>query len=199
MASEVEIVNFALTLLGESRIASMDDDVKPAREAKAVFTLTRDSLLSAYDWSFAKTRSQIPALSDAPAFGYSLQYQLPSDCLRILFVGDHYAGVDLTDYRSAPTEEFELEDRKIITDMAAPLNLRYVKRVTDTAQFAPNFVTSFSAKLAEQLAEPLTQSDTKRARAEKAFSTAISLAIRANAIELPPKRLADDDWLMSRL
>lgn len=198
MSSKIEIVNTALTLLGEVRIISIDDDVKPAREAKAIYDITRDALLASYNWSFAKERASLSALADAPAFEYDLQYQFPSDALRILFIGDYYVGVDLSDYRGSSTSEFTIEGRKILTNMAAPLNIKYVKRVTDTTQMTAPFTMAFAAKLAEMLAEPLTQSDQKRARAEASLKEAISLAIRSNAIELPPEKLADDEWILSR-
>lgn len=199
MASNVEIVNAALTLLGESRIISLDDDVKPARESKAIFDMCRDALLAGYNWSFAMERVKLSAMVDAPSFGYSLQYQMPSDCLRLVMVGDSYVGLDLTDYRGSPTEEFAIDGRRILTDMAAPLPIRYVKRVEDSQQFHPNFVKMFSAKLAMDLCESLTQSDTKYQRARDIFKDELMLAIRANAIELPPRKLPDDEWLMSRL
>ena len=199
MASETGIVNLALTLLGESRIISLDDDTKPAREAKALYEISRDALLAGYNWSFAATRAQIPALVGAPVFGFGMAYQLPSDCLRIILLNEEYVGVDLTDYRGAPVEKYAIEGRQILTDWSAPLNIRYVKRVTDTAQFSPNFTKAFGCQLAVDLAETLTQSGSKRDRAEAQLNKEISLAIRANAIELHPKRLADDDWVLSRL
>lgn len=201
MASEVEIANVALTLLGESRIASIDDDVKAAREVKAIFDINRDALLAGYSWSFATARAQLPALAAAPDFGYSYQYQLPQDplCLRIIQVNDVFPGLDLVDYRGASTEEFQIEGRYLLTDWTAPLKLRYIRQVVDTAIWSPNFVKAFAAYLAADLAEPLTQSDTKRERALQQLTREISLAVRANAIELPPKALADDDWLISRL
>jgi len=199
MASEVEIVNAAMTLLGEGRITSLDDDIKQAREAKAIFTIERDALLAGYTWSFAKARAQLAALVGAPAFEYALQYNLPTDCLRLIFVGDYYVGMDLTDYRGSSTKEFAIEGKKILTGMSSPLNVQYIYRVTDTAQFTAPFVKAFACQLAASLAEPLTQSATKRQAAESALNHAISLAVRANAIELPPEKLPDDEWLQSRL
>ena len=178
---------------------SLSDNSKPAREANAIYESVRDSLLAGYNWSFAKTRAQLPASATAPAFEYAYAYPLPVDCLRVVFVGDYYAGMDLTDYRGAPTEMFTIEGREILTDMGSPLNIKYIKRQTDSTLFSANFSASLSAKLAENLAEPLTQSDTKRARAEAAFKTEIRLAVRANAIELPPQKFADDEWIFSRL
>lgn len=199
MASEVEIVNVALTLLGEERISSLDQDTKPAREAKAIFTINRDALLAGYNWSFAMTRAAIPALGSVPAFGYSLEYQFPSQALRMVQIDEYYYGADLTDYRSAPTEHFTIEGRKILTDLGAPLKIRYVTRITDPTLFIPNFTKSLGSYLAVDLAEPLTQSRGKREDALESLSREINLAIRANAIELPPQKLADDEWLLSRL
>lgn len=199
MASEVEIVNAALTLLGEARIVSMDDDVKPAREAKAMLSITRRALLGGYNWSFAIKRQQLPALAEVPTFGYSYKYNMPTGCLRLVQIGDHFVGVDMVDYRGASSEEYAIEGREILTDLGAPLNVRWIGDVTNTGLFIPNFTKAYAAQLAVDLCEPLTQSDTKRVRAEGAFKHEISLAIRANAIELPPKQLADDSWLLSRL
>lgn len=206
-ATIVEIVNMALTRLGESRIVSMADNTKPAREADAIYGTTKDSLLAGYNWSFAKTRAILTASVTPPAFEYSLAYNLPADCLRVLFVGDYYAGIDMTDARGAPTELFTIEGRQILTDMGTmtppstdnKMNIKYVKKEDDVTKFSANFTSALVAKLAEILAEPLTQSDTKRARAEAAFKDEIRLAIRANAIELPPQKLADDEWILARL
>lgn len=198
MASQTEIVNYALTLLGASRVMSIDDDVKPAREMKAMFAVARDSLLSGYNWSFATDRASLPALSDAPAYGFANQFQLLPDMLRLVMVGEYYVGLDLTDYRGSPTEEYVIEGRKILTSWPAPLKVRYIKRVTDVTQMAAAFVEAFAAKLAYVTAESITQSSTKKADARQALSDAISRAVLANAIELPPRKLPDDEWLMLR-
>ena len=197
--SEVSIVNNALTFLGESRIICLADNTKPAREANATYADISDSFLAAYNWSFTKTRAQLPALVSAPLFQYNHQYKIPTDCLRLLQIGEYSVGLDLSDYRGSDTSDFALEEGNILTNLGAPLHIKYIKRVEDTALFPPNFVMAFSMKLAELLAEPLTQSDQKRQRAVDAFAREIRNAIRANAIELPPSKLPDDEWLMSRL
>lgn len=199
MASEVEVVNVGLTLLGESRIASLDDNTKPAREAKAIFAHTRDSVLASHNWNFAKTRVALPALVDAPPFQFNTKYQLPSDCLRLIELNDYFVGIDLTDYRGSDTTEFAIEGREILTNWAAPLNIKYIKRVTDASQFDPCFVTTMGARLAMDLCEALTQSDSKWQKAAQQYKMEISNAIRVNAIALPPRKLADDEWLLSRL
>lgn len=206
-ATIVEIVNMALTRLGEGHIVSMSDNTKPAREANTIYQATKDALLAGYNWSFSKTRAILTATLTAPVFEYTLAYDLPADCLRVLFVGDYYVGLNLADYLGMPAELFTIEGRQILTDMGtitAPstsnkINIRYIKKEDDVTKFSANFTSALVAKLAESLAEPLTQSETKRARAEQTFKDEIKIAIRANAIELPPQHLADDSWILSRL
>lgn len=199
MASEVEVVNIGLTLLGESRIASLDDNTKPAREAKAIFTAVRDALLAKYNWNFAKERTALSALVSTPAFQYSVEYQLPADCLRLVELNDYFVGIDLTDYRGSDTREYAIEGRKIKTNWAAPLNIKYIKRVTDASQFDPVFGTTMGARMAMDLCESLTQSDSKWQKAAAQYKQELSDAVRVNAIALPPQKLADDEWLLSRL
>lgn len=201
MASEVDIANLALTLLGEERIMSLADDIKPAREASAVFGLARDSMQGGWTWSFTKTRADLPKLATPPlsSSGYGVAYQMPVDLVRLIMVGTDFVGIDLTDYRGGPTNDFSVEGRLILTNLGDPLPILYAKRVTDTTQFPPTFVTAFAGELAAMLAEPLTQSNEKRSMAEAYRDRMISLAIRANAIELPPQHLADDSWIISRL
>jgi len=199
VASQTEIVNFALTLLGENRITSIDDDVKAARDMKAVYALCRDNLLGAHTWSFAKKRAQLTALSEVPAFQYARKFQIPTDALRLVMVGEFYAGVSLADYSNMPSSEFTIEGKQILTDYAAPLNLVYIRRMDDPTQFHPCFVLTFAAYLAYTTAETITNSGSKRDRAERAYNRELSSAVRANAIELPPEKHADDEWLLSRL
>lgn len=199
MSSETEIANAALTLLGEKRISSLDDSSKPARELKAIFTITRDALLAGYNWSFAMARTKLSPLADVPAFDYGLQFLMPTECLRVIQISQIYVGADLTDYRNYDTSEYVIEGRNILTDLDNPLPIRYVKRITDTTLFIPNFVSAFAAKLAYDGAEPITQSGSKKDRAMQQYKTELSIAIRANAIELPPRKLPDDEWLLSRL
>ncbi len=199
MASDVGIVNLALTLLGSSRIISLGDDTKPAREANAIYAITRDSLLAKYNWSFAKTRTELSPDATPPQFGFANRFLLPSDCLRLLLVNEQYAGFDLTNYRGVPTEQYTIEGRYILAEWNGPLPLRYIRQVVDSGLFPPVFVEMFGCQLAMDLCEPLTQSAGKWQKASVRFQQALRDAIRTNAIELPPNKLADDEWIMSRL
>ena len=200
MASSVDIANSALTKLGESRIMSLDDNVKAAREINAIFTLRRDKLLRAFNWNFAMKRSSLPALSDAPDWGYTVAYQMPSDCLRMVQVNDIWVIPGLSDYMSGPdAEPFRIEGQTIVTDYSAPLKVRYIRRVTNSGEFDAAFVEAFAYDLAHEACEAITQSNTKKESMRMGRADEIKDAIRSNAIELPPQQIPDDSWVMSRL
>lgn len=200
MASTIEIVNSALTKLGESRIMDLSDDVKPAREMNAIYELRKRFLLRAYLWSFSMKRVSLSALSAAADWGYLFQYQLPTDCLRVVQVGDVWDVPGLADYINGPdTELYRIEGRTIQTDLAAPLSIRYVRDVTDPNQFDVCFTEALSDDLALTACEALTQSNTKKEYLAKSKQENLLLAVRANAIELPPQNIPDSSWVLSRL
>ena len=200
MASNVQIANSALTKIGSSRITSLTDNVKAAREINAIFELRRDYLLRTHNWSFAMTRASLPALDETPAWGYTTLYQLPTDCLRVVQVNDTWVVPGLADYTSGPdSEPYKITGRRIETDIGAPLKLRYIKRVTDPAQFDAAFVEVFASDLADQVCEALTQSNTKREATRAVLRQSLLEAVRSNAIELPPEAIPDDSWVLSRL
>ena len=200
-ASDVAIANLALTKLGADRIIALTDNTKEAREVNAIYELERDNEIRAHFWKFATARTALPALTTPPAFGYNNAFQLPSDYLRVVAVGDFAPGaVDRWFYYTGTdNSEYQIEGQTIVTDFAAPLNLRYMRRITDPTQFDANFVEAFACKLAIELCETLTSSSSKKADCARSYQMAISNALRANAIEQPPEPQTSGTWLMARL
>lgn len=202
MASKTDVANRALVKLGEARIISIDDNNKPARTLNSMFDLVLDAELRSRKWSFSIKRKKIAPDSDAPAFGYGAQYQLPTDCLRVLSVSIYDLGPNLDDYISAGNQPFVIEGRKVLFGRSASneeLPLRYIARITDTTQWDATFAEAFACRLAAECAETLTQSASKRNLAWQEYQQALTAAKRANAIELPAENISDDTWIMGRL
>lgn len=199
MASDVQIANSALTKLGAARITALTDNTKEAREINAIYELRRNKLLRSFNWSFAMTRAQLSALADAPSWGYSYQYQLPADCVRVVQVNDLWVIPSAADFIGGPdSEPYQIEGRTIVTDFSAPLKIRYVQKVTNPGTFDDCFVETLAYDLAHEACEAITQSSTKKADMRQGRKDEIMEAIRANAIELPPQTMADDSWIASR-
>jgi hypothetical protein len=198
-ASNVAIANLALTKLGDLRILNLTDNTKPAREVNAVFDMTRDYLQRRFSWRFCIKRANLAADTTVPLWDWSYQYQIPTDCMRILQVGQWYPSPDLSDLISTGGQEYVLEGKYILSNQAGPLKLRYLSRVTDPVQFDAAFDMAFSAYLAYILAEPLTASAEQKQMAYNDYRNAIKDAVIANAIENPPESLADQTWILARL
>lgn len=198
MASEVEICNRALHKLGADTIISLSDDNNRARVMNVAYQPVRDAELFRRRWKFSLKRASLAALSTAPEFGFLYQYQIPTDFLRLVEGGDLLTNVDLSDYRNGgPT--YAREGDKILTDYPAPLDIRYIARITDTSLFDPAFAEALSARLAMECAKRITDSETAVQAAQQNYRLAIREAIVANAIERASESMADDSWIMARL
>lgn len=205
MASEVDIANRALSMLGDQRIISLTDNNKQARAMNARYTLLRDAELTAYPWRFAVKRAQLPASTDVPAWGYSAIYDRPVDDLRAIAVGGvavNAATVGVTrsssGYKSEDTQ-YDIIEGRIHTDISAPLDYEYISRVTDAGQFDALFVEALAARLAADAAEELTQSKAKKEHAAFVYKEALKTARRNNAIMRPPRTRGSGRWMNSRI
>lgn len=190
--SDVSICNLALARVGQNVIVNLNDVDRLARLCKLHFEAKRDALLRSYRWTFAMTRASLPANLPAPSFGYTTAYAVPTDCLRIVEIDDQDTEVEWDPPR------WEMEGGRIVTNIAAPLKVRYIKRVDDASLFDASFADALAAYLAiyfapslKELDEPLTQA------LRQEFEYIVSQARRTNAIEGRPRRRTEtrSRWL----
>ena len=149
MASDIGVVNAALHKLGVCRIVAFTDTTKQGLIANDTFADIRDALLRAHPWNFAIERAALAADATAPEWGYDAKYALPegqTPCLRVLSV----EGEDEDSGR------WTIEGRFIVTSLSAPINIRYIKRITDANSMDAVFREALSARLAMEWATTLT-------------------------------------------
>jgi hypothetical protein len=150
-ASETTICNLALAKLGARTIMSLDDQSPEARSCKLHYAETRDEVLRHHRWNFAIARDDLSQLPDVPISGYSFQYQLPTDCLRMLELNGF-------DQQSRPGY-WEVEGKRLLTNDETA-TIKYIRRVTDCNLFDAIFVDALAIKIAAKLCKPLTGSIT---------------------------------------
>jgi len=189
MASQVEIANMALRALGANPISSMTEATRNARAVNAIFGATRDAELEEHNWSFAIKRATIAADASAPDWGRATAFTLPSDFIRLAppYPEDNYATMDL-----------QIEDGKIITDETAPLYIRYIYRNTSYSEYPALFVKALAARLALDLCEEITQSNTKKEGLSSEYEKLIKRAKRSNAIQNVAQEAPDSSWITCR-
>ena len=176
MASEVSICNSALLELGEDFITALTEDSKAARLCNLVYSEMRDELLRKYPWNFATERKEIGRLTSTPPFGFAYEYQLPSDCLRVLGtnLGVEYSGVI-----------WKVEGRKLRSDMLFT-HILYIRQETNTTLMDPLFRECLAARIAWKLAIPLTDDRQLANDMAAAFMGKVSSAYFNDAIEGTP-------------
>lgn len=199
MASQVEILNRALIKLGAGQITSITDNTKAARIMVGLWETVRKAELSRNYWNFALARTTLPALSDTPAWGFGHQYQLPVDFLKLVQVNDTFLAPGLSDYRNGDDSFYAIEGKALLTDLGAPLKIRYVQDVTDTGIFDPLFVEMLASKLAFEACYGIMQSRDGQRAAMDDYNAARKEAYLSNAIAKPPQGIPDDSWVLGRL
>jgi len=179
MASQTGICNRALEKLGEQPIVSINDGTKQAQALKRVYQDSLQALLVEYPWHFAKKRTALPASATRPDWGFNFAYPVPTDFLRLLGIKDGPG--------------FSLE-----ADAAAPLNILYLYAVSDPGRLPPHFVEAFSSKLAFDICEDLTQSNTKKDILAQLFAADLAKAKRVNGMQKAPDAFPTFSWLAAR-
>ena len=188
MPSEVGIANAALRKLGQSPITAFNEDSKAARLANERYPEVRDALLHQHPWNFATKRTSLAA-STAPEWGPEFSYPVPVDYIRIFKVNGE-------DER---TFKWQLEDGNIVTNLEAPLQIKYVYQVTDPTRMTAGFREALASVLAAEWAEDLTGDESVVEDKQGLARFAVAQARSNDGQEGMPEQLESDDWIDSRL
>ena len=97
MASRTQVYNAIAAACGSgTRVTDPDDDTTIARAIKAVWDLNRRAALREGAWNFAIARRRLPALDEAPEWGFDMGFQLPAGTLRLIEVQSAGAQLSIT-------------------------------------------------------------------------------------------------------
>jgi len=187
---KVATVNLCLSMLGEYKIEDIDENSRQAELAKLHFDVTLDQVVAAHNWSEAVTRIELPALATPPNFEYTYQYQLPSDCLRVISINE------VNEWQQS--DAYVVEQGKVLTNEAS-VYLKYIRRLQIT-ECSILLATIIAKSLAVNIAVGLTGSENKRqAILQEIIQVDMPKAFFCNAIQQrPARRLKSSRWDASR-
>jgi hypothetical protein len=186
MASRVKIANRALQKCGISkRLGTFEDDSQTGRAIRDCFTMLVEAELQRNLWTFSTRRVQLSPDTDTPVFGYSFQYSLPSDFLRIC---------PNDPKRHVAHSEHQIEGRKLLNDQGATLNLRYVRSGIDEETWHPLFAEGMASRVAHEIIMELKANNTKKDALASEYIQFMADARKANAIEHGPIMPGADHW-----
>lgn len=174
MAGKTEIIDLALTRLGQDAIMDPAEDSVATRTMNAVWAVSRDRVLEDHRWNFAQAEASLPAADPGPTLTDQWQYRylLPAEpyCLMVR-EGDVVGG------GNRPGEyPWKQLGRFIYTDNPPPLKLTYTYRVEDEEAFSAVFVECLALLLASHAAVKLTGGERLSARLENRYLDALPAA-----------------------
>ena len=198
MASVVDLCNRALDLLGAANITALTENSKEARLCNGNFDDVRDAVLRSHPWNIAITRKALPRDSDAPEFGFTYQYTLPTEpyCLRLLSFWNSNVNNEVAAYDS--NVMFKVEGRKILSNEGT-CNIIYIGRVTDTENFDSLLNKAISARLAAEIAYNITGSNSVAQNMLTIYEARLKEAKGVDSMEGYPEQPQADDFTNIRL
>lgn len=138
------------------------------------------------DWTYTAPSGFGEWPADEPEFEWPYAYQLPSDCLRVLSVGEE---------GEAPN--YRLEGPTILSDEAT-LAVRYVFRETNADRYDAGLIGALEAYCAMKFAYPLTKSNSVADNMQKLFTYQMQQARTQDALENPPEDSQDFPFITVR-
>lgn len=209
MASDVDIVNLALSHLGDDATVSSLDPPEGSAQAEhcaTFYPIARDSLLELHNWKFATKRIALAPVTLPDNAGYGYAYAEPADCIQVISVIPPSAPANYTaqlgnlpvysavnDFANTESnafsksfympQDFEIESddegNNIILTDQPQAYARFTKRVIDTTRFSPLFVDALGWYLASMLAGPILKGDVGSAEGKRCLQIAMGLLPKA--------------------
>ena len=177
MASEVSICNQAIGWLGGNPITSFTDNTVEAQLCGINYPLLRDAVLEEGKWTFATKRIKLLPSAQAPAQGYSHRFEVPSTVMTVIrctqYADDKEFKQDL---------DWRLEEEFILTNVDE-LYAKCIVNVTDVKKFTNTFNQALAARIAADLAAPLTESTTKETRMWEKYYRNLDIALGIDGMQ----------------
>ena len=182
--SEIDIINRALSKIGDRRISSRTENTNRARIMDGLYEGVRDELLRECPWNFAVKRTSLSAVTPAPIYEWTTSFDVPSDLLYMVS----------TESNSA----YRLEGNQILSNQTNSLRITYIRRVTDTTEFDTGFAEALAAKLAYEAAPNITADTELQDALFRDFNLTLIRSKKTDGQEDAPREWADDDWELAR-
>lgn len=189
MASNVEICNQALFMLGQSSIISLADDNEAARLCNGRFVYHRDTTIRSYPWNCAMMRSELAQSATLPIWEYDYKYALPTNplCLRVLSMKE----------QEDSGYEWKIEGRWLLTD-STTCTILYLAQLTDANDMDILLRETIATRLAADICYALTGSATMAEKLWALYERKLRDARSVDAQEGTPDEMTTDPFSDAR-
>jgi hypothetical protein len=155
MSSEVSICNQAISWLGGNLITSLGDSTTEAILCNANYAELRDAVMEEGKWTFATKRFKLLPSTLTPVYGYSNQFEIPNGVLSVIQATQYADNLNTT-------EDFDWrrEENFIVANVDA-VYCKCIIQIVDPKKFSKTFNQALAARIAADIAPPLTESTSK--------------------------------------
>ncbi|WP_332751824.1 hypothetical protein [Hydrogenophaga sp.] len=148
MASQIQIINVALSRIGANEIQNLTPTADKTRLtaeqklANSCWDIARQDCLRAHPWNFALKDGQLNQIDGYVGYQFKYAYQLPSDFIRLMQVYGN------------PT--YKVQGRRILLNDEI-CKIKYVADIQDTMQWDASFTDVMAQRLAHDMGYALTK------------------------------------------
>lgn len=178
-----DICNLGLSTLGN--YGTVSDIDTPTNDKELAFAkwydICRQFTLKLMMPNFALGRETVAKQIAVPAFGYAAQFDTPTNCLKVLGIGEV----------KEKKNNYAVEGNAILTNVNfdSGMPVRFIKDITDVNQFSPEYIILLADYLAAYTCMEITQDASKAEKMKSALPAEINIASGLNAQENMPIRI----------
>lgn len=183
MVDKLTICNSALIKLGAETISDINDNSKRAKLCANQYDIIKRKMLRAHPWNFAIKRVELFNDGNTPLYEFQYQFDLPSDCLKILSLENS-------------DTKFKVEGRKLLCD-ENEIKLTYIAEVNEDL-FDSQFVEVMSLALASDIAYAMNQSNEFSQSLKAELDEMLKPARSFDSQEGSPQDFDPDYWIRVR-
>jgi len=184
ITSELDIFNAALTLIGQPTLTSPSEESASGRRCRSQYAGVRDAILQEHTWNCAIQRVSLTLLTDTPAWGYSYQFQLPTDWLRPERSEDR-------------DDDFKIEGRKLLAN-SSTFNITYVCRLTNVADMDEWLKQAIKYRLAAEICNALSGNPKLAESLMLLYQETVDKAKLVDAASAPLTTMTSTRWVEAR-
>lgn len=196
--SQLTLYNGALRVLGQTKLASLTEDVEKRHNLDTVWDENaRDNCLETGNWNFATRTQKLEYNSSiSPDFGFTRAFTKPTDWLRtVQLASDEYFKVPLTenDYVDEQGYFFAHIDQVYLRFVSNDASYGY-----DLSLWPQSFIRFFERYMAYEMAPYLHLNEKAVDRLEKKRDDALMAALSKDALNEGVKFPPQTRWLRRR-
>lgn len=186
MTTVTEVANLALVHLGEPPLTDvLTEELKTARVLRSVEPVLRRAFLRDARWKFARTRITLNASATPPTGGYTNQYPVPADWLKLQFPSENEL-------------RFAMQGRMLLADGGDTLDVIYTRDLDTYGDWDSQAIKAFALEWAEATCLSITGDSGLKNQLAAQKEMSLSTAKAGDGSEQSIQVFDNDVWLRAR-